>query len=260
VQGIVNVIPTKPVDVTDEWIYSAGTAKLSIALGPEASTGNWYTSSAATGTPVASGASYTTASLSATQVYYTRATTAAGCLSDTTWVYARVITDLVSPSNVKTDIIRKEGTTSLTQIGGLSSSEKTTQYYYLDGIGRTVQAVVTQASPDEQQILDEIALRINPIKDRLLDDEDEVYKMRAIYYDVEYGNSTRESERNPNGISQELTKTFYLVDPNEWTTDPIYGNPGSLSPEGAATPYKSSLDTGNNAYLTIYFQRLPTNF
>jgi RHS repeat-associated protein len=153
VQGIVNIIPTKPVDVTDEWIYSTGTAKLSIALGPDASTGNWYTSSVATGTPVASGASYTTASISATQIYYTRATTAAGCLSDTTWVYARVITDLVSPSNVKTDIVRKEGTTSLTQIDGLSSSEKTTQYNYLDGIGRTVQAVVTQASPAGNDIV-----------------------------------------------------------------------------------------------------------
>ncbi len=144
--------PAKPINITDDWIYGEGATNLKVTVDPSC-TVKWYDDELAVDPPVGTGVSYTTPSLLVPTAYYVRSFDAYGCPSDLTLIEARFIDNLVSPSNVEILTIRKSGITTESQFDALTEEEKTTQYLYLDGFGRTVQTVTQKGSPQGNDIV-----------------------------------------------------------------------------------------------------------
>jgi hypothetical protein len=156
IQAIINPVPGKPENVTDDWIYGSGSAKLTVAVDCQGCTVNWFSNGQMMGTPLSITRSYTTPTLSATQTYYVRSVSGEGCLSDTAWVYAKVINNLASPSNIRMDVIRRSGVTDTTTIRGLPDTDKNVYHTYFDGLSRAVQQVIVKGSMDGKDIIQPI--------------------------------------------------------------------------------------------------------
>ncbi|MBT1699008.1 RHS repeat-associated core domain-containing protein [Fulvivirgaceae bacterium PWU4] len=153
IQAVIGSVPAKPENTTDDWIYGSGSVKLSVAIADPALQVQWFTNPAATGTPAATGSQITTSMLSTTTPYYVRSVTPEGCASDTAWVYARVVTNLVSPSNLRSEAILQRDVKDDTQANALNLAGKQTQQVYFDGMGRPVQTVVYKGSPMQKDVV-----------------------------------------------------------------------------------------------------------
>lgn len=75
--------------------------------------------------------------------------------------------------------------------------------------------------------------------------------MRAIYYEIQTGDTSGWTDP---------TKVFIknLVYPENWTSDPIWGNPGKLTSPTSTGAFQYHSDTGTSFYLIVHFQRVPT--
>jgi hypothetical protein len=102
---------------------------------------------------------------------------------------------------------------------------------------------------DDKMRLKMIIKNIHKVKDRYLDDKDEVYQMRALYYTIDFQDSDGKIDFNKT-IQEDL------IDRSEWTTDPIWANPGHLGPNNTVMPTRIETDSGA-VLINIYFQRIP---
>jgi RHS repeat-associated protein len=101
----------------------------------------------------------------------------------------------------------------------------------------------------DEQRLKMINKNIHRVKDNYLDDQDGEYQMRALYYTID-------SEDSDGKIDLKKTKTEYLIDPSEWTADPIWANPGHLGPNRTVMPTKIETESGA-ILINVYFQKVP---
>jgi hypothetical protein len=104
----------------------------------------------------------------------------------------------------------------------------------------------------EKVLIKQLHDKIGRISSRLLNDAEAKYQMRLLYYKIEfaddYGGPTKKE-----GI------TTITVPEREWTLDPIWGNPGSLTGPNTTQSINFTMDDGQ-ALLTLYFQKVPVLF
>jgi hypothetical protein len=81
------------------------------------------------------------------------------------------------------------------------------------------------------------------IENTFLYDSDNRYLLRPIYYTIH--------ESHP----PENIQTFNVIDPSQWTADPIYGNPGTLNAAGGTIGIHVETAEGTTVHVIIYFQK-----
>jgi len=145
----------KPANVTDAlWITGSGSMELQAAPRGDAADLQlqWYTNYTDV-TPVATGSTYTTPTLTTTTPYFVRSKSlSTSCLSDTIQVKATV-KPIISPASVQTDLIRAQGKKDEASLQSLTDAEKSTTLVYIDGMGRVNQQVLLRASPAGKDIV-----------------------------------------------------------------------------------------------------------
>ena len=146
----VNAAPM-PIDQTNTGVYGSGTVQLAASPLIPADNIKWYTT--LTGGTGTAGTTYTTLSLIASTTYYaTETSPTTNCESARTPIIARVFA-IIAPSSVKEEVIRTASVTQDDQIYSLSTSQKTTRTSFVDGLARTNQTQLYQASPANKDVI-----------------------------------------------------------------------------------------------------------
>ncbi len=141
-----------PVNVTNDRLFSPGSLTLAVTVsGLTDYTIQWFTNAAGTGTPIATGATYTTPVIGSTTLYYAKViNNTTTCVSAVATVKAEVIPvgyQLTDPLSIRQDVVRKAGVTLPEQIASLTDAEHTTAITYFDGNNRVSQQIAIKGSP-----------------------------------------------------------------------------------------------------------------
>lgn len=145
--------PTPPGVSIKGVVFGAGGVTLSVSLAspnpnaptPIADNARWY-AQAAGGTPLATGLTYTTPTITTATTYYATALhTASGCESNRK-AYIVQPSSLYS-NQVQTTAVRVAGIKEATQIASLTESQKVVSVTHMDGFMRPVQKILLNASP-----------------------------------------------------------------------------------------------------------------
>jgi RHS repeat-associated protein len=113
-------------------------------------------------------------------------------------------------------------------------------------------STVFKTQMEDADVKKHIRERTEFLSKRILADADGIYNMRAIYYEIQTGDSS-------GWVDHSKTFVKNIIDPSEWTMDRIWGNPGALRSDGTVGAFQYNADSGTVFYLIVHFQRIPTN-
>ncbi|NOS93528.1 MAG: hypothetical protein HOP30_16535, partial [Cyclobacteriaceae bacterium] len=131
------------------------------------------------------------------------------------------------------------------QTQGDPEDYKEINYYFSTDFNRHFGVLQGMPNPT----VDKIISRVWDQQGAVLSREDKKYQMRPLYFTLE----------GP-GITGTITQN--LIDPKEWTLEPIWGNPGTIrsGPSQTGIPTPMTIPFDGSFYLTLYFQKVPVIF
>lgn len=137
----------------EEVIYGSGSLSIQVPAGSGGSTVRWYTDET-TSTVLYEGTTFATPTLTQSKTYYVSTYSASlSCESAQRTPVVVTVVPLITPSNMKEEIIRVEGIQQDNQIYSLTATQKSSVMSYYDGLLRTHQQVVVKGSPNGYDVV-----------------------------------------------------------------------------------------------------------